>query len=133
MNLTAPASFTPTLDKHHNHGVMNRGKGVNKNSQSFRRLNFFDEQAKEREEIAAMLWLAFPADSERAVSILASPYVGKTDRMVRKYLRCEADAPSVVRRILKTIIATKKLARRIENAPLQNCMAVHETSGHSHP
>jgi hypothetical protein len=46
----------------------------------------------ERAWFAALLWRAFPSDSENELSERAGPVLGVSARQVRNWLRCEHDA-----------------------------------------
>ena len=110
MNMTAsaplapPTQHTPTLHS-------SRGISVNNRSNSN-----ISHQENEKRELSSLLWHAFPEDSEHAVSKAAAPVLGKTDCQIRKYLRQEvAEPPGWMKYALKSIIAARKIGRRIEH------------------
>ncbi|WP_226782732.1 hypothetical protein [Oceaniglobus trochenteri] len=63
-------------------------------SQNHRRADFLDSRHKtrSRKAFAAMLWRAFPGDSEREVARIGAPVLGVSERQVINWLRCDNDA-----------------------------------------
>nr|WP_156178460.1 hypothetical protein [Puniceibacterium sp. IMCC21224] len=49
-------------------------------------------RSRSRDWFAALLWRAFPADSEASLAYQAAPVLGVSERQVRNWLRCENDA-----------------------------------------
>ena len=110
MNLTASAPHTTPYATQHT-GSSCKGFHVNNRSNSN-----ISHQENEKRELLRLLWQAFPEDSEHAVSKAAAPVLGKTDRQIRKYLRQEvAEPPGWMKYALKSIIAARKIGRRIEH------------------